>query len=165
MQEAHPYEEVAFDVYLMENIWKEVGSGMVGDLPYEVDALEFLKSLKTRMNTDCVRYTLPHTQKVKRVAICGGSGSFLLGNAMATGADVFITGDFKYHQFFDAEDRIIIADIGHYESEQFTMELLAAKLEQKFPTFAPRLTRVKTNQLIIYSTWRLKKLHKTQTSQ
>lgn len=145
MQEAHPYEEVAFDVYLMENIWKEVGSGMVGDLPYEVDALEFLKSLKTRMNTDCVRYTLPHTQKVKRVAICGGSGSFLLGNAMATGADVFITGDFKYHQFFDAEDRIIIADIGHYESEQFTMELLAAKLEQKFPTFAPRLTRVKTN--------------------
>ena len=147
MQEAHPYEEVAFDVYPMENIWKEVGSGMVGDLPEEVDALEFLKSLKTSMKTDCVRYTLPHKEKVKRVAICGGSGSFLLGNAVAAGADVFITGDFKYHQFFDAENLIIIADIGHYESEQFTIQLLAEKLEQKFPTFAPRLTRVKTNPI------------------
>jgi dinuclear metal center YbgI/SA1388 family protein len=147
MQEAHPYEEVAFDVYPMENIWKEVGSGMVGDLPEKMDALEFLRSLKTSMKTDCVRYTLPHKEKVKRVAICGGSGSFLLGNAIAAGADVFITGDFKYHQFFDAENRIIIADIGHYESEQFTIQLLADKLEQKFPTFAPRLTRVKTNPI------------------
>ena len=147
MQEAHPYEEVAFDVYPTENIWKEVGSGMVGDLPEEMDALEFLKSLKTSMKTDCVRYTLPHKEKVKRVAICGGSGSFLLGNAIAAGTDVFITGDFKYHQFFDAENRIIIADIGHYESEQFTIQLLADKLEQKFPTFAPRLTRVKTNPI------------------
>lgn len=147
MQEAHPYEEVAFDVYPMENIWKEVGSGMVGDLPEEMDALEFLKSLKTSMKTNCVRYTLPHKENVKRIAICGGSGSFLLGNAISAGADVFITGDFKYHQFFDAENRIIIADIGHYESEQFTIQLLADKLEQKFPTFAPRLTRVKTNPI------------------
>ena len=112
-----------------------------------MDALEFLKSLKTCMETDCVRYTLPHKEKVKRVAICGGSGSFLLGNALSAGADVFITGDFKYHQFFDAENRIIIADIGHYESEQFTVQLLADKIEQKFPTFAPRLTRVKTNPI------------------
>lgn len=147
MKKAHPYEEVAFDIYPMENIWKEVGSGMVGDLPEEVDALEFLKSLKTTMKTDCVRYTLPHKKNVKRIAVCGGAGSFLLGNAVGAGADVFITGDYKYHQFFDAENRIIIADIGHYESEQFTIELLAEKLAQKFITFAPRLTRVKTNPI------------------
>ncbi|MBI1286466.1 MAG: Nif3-like dinuclear metal center hexameric protein [Flavobacteriales bacterium] len=147
MQEAHPYEEVAFDIYPMENLWKEVGSGMVGDLPKEMDALEFLKSLKTNMKTDCVRYTLPHKENVKRVAICGGSGSFLLSSAIGAGADVFVTGDFKYHQFFDAENRIIIADIGHYESEQFTIQLLAEKLAEKFPTFAPRLSRVKTNPI------------------
>ncbi|MCF8276655.1 MAG: Nif3-like dinuclear metal center hexameric protein [Flavobacteriales bacterium] len=147
MKKAHPYEEVAFDVYPMENVWNEVGSGMVGDLTEEVDALEFLKSLKTSMKTDCVRYTLPHKKNVKRVAICGGAGSFLLNAAVAAEADVFITGDFKYHQFFDAENRIIIADIGHYESEQFTIALLADKLAHKFPTFAPRLTRVKTNPI------------------
>lgn len=147
IKSSHPYEEVAFDVYPLENSWKEVGSGMVGELEYEVDALEFLKSLKTSMKTDSVRYTLPHKQMVKRIAICGGSGSFLLNKAISSRADVFITGDFKYHQFFDADDRIIIADIGHYESEQFTIELLSDKLAEKFPTFAPRLTRVKTNPI------------------
>lgn len=147
MKMAHPYEEVAFDIYPMDNVWKEVGSGMVGDLNEEMDALEFLRSLKETMQTDCVRYTLPHKKNVKRIAVCGGAGSFLLPNAIAAKADVFITGDFKYHQFFDAENRIIIADIGHYESEQFTMELLSEKLGRKFPTFAPRLTRVKTNPI------------------
>jgi len=147
MQEAHPYEEVAFDVYPLENSWKEVGSGMIGELPVEMDALDFLRSLKTTMRTDCVRYTLPHRASVKRVAVCGGSGSFLLKDAIAQKADILITGDFKYHQFFDAENRIIIADIGHYESEQFTMELLAEKLADKFPTFAARLTRVRTNPI------------------
>lgn len=147
MRNSHPYEEVAFDVYGLENAWKEVGSGMVGELPSEMDALEFLKSLKNKMKTDCVRYTLPHKATVKKVAICGGSGSFLLGNAIAANADVFITGDFKYHQFFDADNRIIIADIGHYESEQFTIQLLADKLAENFPTFAPRLTKVKTNPI------------------
>lgn len=147
MQKAHPYEEVAFDVYGMENSWQEVGSGMVGDLPEEIDALEFIRSLKTSMKTDCVRYTLPHKVTIKRVAICGGSGSFLLNHAISVKADIFITGDFKYHQFFDADNRIIIADIGHYESEQFTIQLLADKLAENFPTFAPRLTRVKTNPI------------------
>lgn len=147
MREAHPYEEVAFDVYALENSWKEVGSGMIGELPAEMDALDFLRSLKTIMKTDCVRYTLPHRASVKRVAVCGGSGSFLLKDAIAQKADILITGDFKYHQFFDAENSIIIADIGHYESEQFTMELLAEKLADKFPTFAARLTRVRTNPI------------------
>ncbi len=147
MKTAHPYEEVAFDIYPMDNVWKEVGSGMVGDLENEIDALEFIKSLKETMQTDCIRYTLPHKKNIKRIAICGGAGSFLLKSAIAANADLFITGDFKYHQFFDAENRIIIADIGHFESEQFTMELLADKLGKKFPTFAPHLTRVKTNPI------------------
>ena len=147
MKAAHPYEEVAFDVYPLENVWNEVGSGLIGELEKETDALEFLKSLKTSMQTDVVRYTLPHKKNVKRIAVCGGSGSFLLSKAISSGADVFITGDFKYHQFFDAENRVIIADIGHYESEQFTMELLKDKLAKKFPTFAARLTRVKTNPI------------------
>lgn len=147
MRSAHPYEEVAFDIHPLENVWKEVGSGMIGDLTEEMDALEFLRSLKTSMKTDCVRYTLPHKKNVKRIAVCGGSGSFLVGNALAAGADVLITADFKYHQFFDAEDRLIIADIGHYESEQFTIQLLADKLAHKFITFAPRLTRVRTNPI------------------
>jgi dinuclear metal center YbgI/SA1388 family protein len=147
MRDAHPYEEVAFDIYPIENVWRDVGSGMVGDLPEEMDALQFLNSLKETMNTNCVRYTLPHKAKVKRIALCGGSGSFLLGNAITENADVFITGDFKYHQFFDAESRVIIADIGHFESEQFTIELLAEKLAKNFPTFVPRLTRVNTNPI------------------
>ena len=147
IKKAHPYEEVAFDVYAMENTWKEVGAGMIGELAAEIDALDFLKSLKTSMKTECVRYTLPHKKNVKRVAICGGAGSFLLGNALGAGADIFITGDYKYHQFFDAENRIIIADIGHYESEQFTIDLLAEKLAHKFPIFVPRFTRVKTNPI------------------
>jgi dinuclear metal center YbgI/SA1388 family protein len=147
MRQAHPYEEVAFDVYPLDNAWKEAGSGMIGSLPQEQDALDFLRSLKSSMKTACVRYTLPHKATVKRIAVCGGSGSFLLKDAIAQQADVIITGDFKYHQFFDAENRIIIADIGHYESEQFTMELLAEKLADKFPTFAARLTRVRTNPI------------------
>ncbi|MFT4544004.1 MAG: dinuclear metal center YbgI/SA1388 family protein [Bacteroidia bacterium] len=147
LKSAHPYEEVPHDIFQLDNVWAQVGSGMVGDLPAEIDALQFLKSLKTSMKTDCVRYTLPHKEKVKRIAVCGGSGSFLLGNALAQKADVFITGDFKYHQFFDAENKIIIADIGHFESEQFTIDLLAEKLAHKFPTFVPRFTRVKTNPI------------------
>lgn len=147
MRDAHPYEEVAFDIHPLENAWNEVGSGMIGELREEMDALEFLRSLKISMKTDCVRYTLPHKKNVKRIAVCGGSGSFLLETALSAAADVLITADFKYHQFFDAEDRMIIADIGHYETEQFTMQFLADKLAHKFVTFAPRLTRVRTNPI------------------
>ena len=147
MRNAHPYEEVAFDIHPLENAWNEVGSGMIGEIPEEMDALEFLRSLKISMKTDCVRYTLPHKKNVKRIAVCGGSGSFLLETALSAAADVLITADFKYHQFFDAEDRMIIADIGHYETEQFTMQFLADKLAHKFVTFAPRLTRVRTNPI------------------
>ncbi|MCB0401286.1 MAG: Nif3-like dinuclear metal center hexameric protein [Flavobacteriales bacterium] len=145
MLRVHPYEEVAYDVYPIRNKLSTVGSGVIGELPAEQDELMFLNSLKTSLNTACVRHTGLLQKPVKRVALCGGSGSFLLPDAMAAGADVLITGDFKYHQFFDAEDRIVIADVGHYESEQYTTELIYDILIKKIPNFAVRLSKKNTN--------------------
>ncbi len=145
MKSVHPYEEVAFDLFPLKNDWSEIGSGLIGELPEAMEPIAFLKMLKINMKTDCVRHTALGEKKIKKVAVCGGSGSFLLPNAMAEKADILVTADFKYHQFFDADGRIIIADIGHYESEQFTGELLNDWLRQKFPTFASHLTEVITN--------------------
>tara|TARA_R110001592_G_scaffold113924_1_gene313269 strand:- start:1651 stop:2745 length:1095 start_codon:yes stop_codon:yes gene_type:complete len=147
MHNAHPYEEVAYDVLGIDNPSKNVGSGLVGELEVEQDELTFLKSLKISLKTDCIRHTNLLNKKVKKVALCGGAGSFLLGKAIQTDADVFITGDFKYHQFFDAEDKIIIADVGHYESEQFTKELIYDILTKKITNFAVRLSEINTNPI------------------
>jgi len=142
---AHPYEEVAYDIYELQNKNQDVGSGVIGDLEIAEEEIVFLNRLKKDLNTACVRYTDLRGKKIKKVAICGGSGSFLLADAIAAGADVFITGDFKYHQFFDAEGKIIIADVGHYESEQYTNELIYEILNKKIPNFAIRLTENNTN--------------------
>lgn len=142
---AHPYEEVVYDIYPLENTWDEVGSGMIGDLPEPTDETGFLHHIKNSMDAKVIRHTSLRNKTVKKVAVCGGSGSFLLGKAIAAGADFFITADFKYHEFFDAENRLVIADIGHFESEQFTQDLLMEKLREKFPTFALRLTKHITN--------------------
>ncbi|MCG8579047.1 MAG: Nif3-like dinuclear metal center hexameric protein [Bacteroidales bacterium] len=142
---AHPYEEVAYDLYPLANEWSTTGIGMVGELPHEVDEATFLNRLKNIFNVGCVRYTTLLNKTVKRVALCGGSGSFLLGKAIASKADVFVTGDFKYHQFADAEDRILIADIGHFESEQYTKEVFFEILTKKFSNFAIHLSNVNTN--------------------
>ena len=107
----------------------------------------FLQFAKDALQTDCIRHTQLLQKPVKRVALCGGSGSFLLDKAVSAGADVFITGDFKYHQFFDADGKIVIADVGHFESEQFTIDLLADYLMEKFPTFAVLKTEVNTNPI------------------
>ena len=147
MLEAHPYEEVAYDLYKLENVNQTLGAGMVGNLPKEVNEIDFLKGLKHQLNTACVRHTALLGKAIKRVAFCGGSGSFLLPQAIASGADVFITGDFKYHQFFDADEKIVIADVGHFESEQFTIDLLADYLMEKFPTFAVLKTEMNTNPI------------------
>lgn len=143
--ETHPYEEVAYDIFSLSNTHNNVGSGVIGELENEVDEKEFLLQLKTNLNTACVRHTNLLGNKIKKVALCGGSGSFLLNDAIAQQADVFITGDFKYHQFFDAEDKIIIADVGHYESEQYTNELIYEILNKKIPNFAVRLSKENTN--------------------
>ncbi|HET8829462.1 MAG TPA: Nif3-like dinuclear metal center hexameric protein [Pelobium sp.] len=144
---AHPYEEVAYDMYSLDNKHQEVGAGMVGELAEEMDALDFLQHLKTSMDLTVIRHTKILPTKIKRVAVCGGSGSFLLKNAISANADVFVTADFKYHEFFDAEDKLIIADIGHFESEQFTQELLLDIITEKFPNFAIRLTENNTNPI------------------
>lgn len=141
----HPYEEVAYEFIALQNPNQEIGAGMVGNLPEPMEETVFLSFLKERMKTDCIRHTELRGKPVSKVALCGGSGSFLLKDAINSSADVFITGDFKYHQFFDADGRIVIADIGHYESEQFTTELLAAVLKKKFPNFAVLLSNLSTN--------------------
>ncbi len=145
MVQAHPYEEVAHQWIALQNIHQEVGSGMIGELSEPLEISKFLQVVKERMKVKIIRHTELINRPVTRVAVCGGSGSFLLEDAIASGADVFITADFKYHQFFDAEGRIVIADIGHFESEQFTIELLGDWFKQKFPTFASHLTAIDTN--------------------
>jgi putative NIF3 family GTP cyclohydrolase 1 type 2 len=105
----------------------------------------FMAFLQKQMKTDCIRHTALSGKAIQKIAICGGSGSFLLKDAIRAGADLFITGDFKYHQFFDAEGKIVIADIGHYESEQFTPEIFGEILTKKFPTFAILLSNINTN--------------------
>ncbi len=142
---AHPYEEVAYDIIGLDNQNQQVGSGMVGDLPGSLSENDFLKLLKEKFNLSVIRHTPLLGKPVKKIALCGGAGSFLIGAAAATGVDFYITGDIKYHEFFDANNRMVLADIGHYESEQFTIGLLFDILSQKFPTFAVQKTGVKTN--------------------
>ena len=144
---AHPYEEVAYDLFQITNINQNVGAGLIGELGSEMDEMDFLNLLKTEMKAEGIRYTALNGKKVKKVAVCGGSGSFLLTNAIRAGADAFVTADFKYHQFFDAENQIIIADIGHYESEQYTKELFYDILSKKFSTFALHLSKINTNPI------------------
>jgi len=147
MLEAHPYEEVAYDVLAIENKYSKIGSGMIGELDQKMGSSDFLNFLKERMNVSVIRATQAVGAVVSTVAVCGGSGSFLLSDAIRAGADVFVSADFKYHQFFDADGKIQIADIGHYESEQFTMELLAEFMSGKFPKFAVHFTTVNTNPI------------------
>ena len=142
---AHPYEEVAFDIIKLDNRFSSIGSGVIGDLKDAVPAKTFLKTLKEKFKLNLIRHTDLLNKPISKVAICGGAGSFLISSALATGADCFISSDIKYHEFFDANDKMVIADIGHYESEQFTINLLQEFLEQKFPTFAVLKTEVNTN--------------------
>jgi dinuclear metal center YbgI/SA1388 family protein len=147
LRAAHPYEEVAHYLTALRNENQEVGAGMTGVLDQPMEPMEFLKRLKISMGLSVVRHTQSVGKPVEKVAVCGGSGSFLLPQAIRSGAQVYISADFKYHEFFDAEDNIIIADIGHYESEVFTKDLLQEVLTKKFPTFAINFSRTKTNPI------------------
>ena len=144
---SHPYEEVAYDIIPVENKYQGSGSGIIAELGEEQSEVEFLKMVKERMKVSVIRHTSLLNKPIKKVAVCGGSGSFLLSRAIAAGADIFITSDFKYHQFFDAENKIIIADIGHYESEQFTIEIFYRLLIENFPKFAVSLSEINTNPI------------------
>jgi putative NIF3 family GTP cyclohydrolase 1 type 2 len=118
---------------------------MIGALDKELDADEFLNDLKSRLDLKAIRHTNATGKKVKKVAVCGGAGSFLIGKAKSMGADIFVTADLKYHDFFAAEDDFILVDVGHYESEKYTKELLNQLIIEKFPTFAPTLSKVDAN--------------------
>lgn len=145
LRQAHPYEEVAYYLITLDNQNQEVGSGAVGELAESIDASSWLSYLKERMNLNLIRYTPLPDHPIRRVAVCGGVGSFLLPDAIRAGADVFVTADYKYHEFFDADGRIGICDIGHYESEVFTKELICGHLAKKFTTFAVILSETDTN--------------------
>jgi dinuclear metal center YbgI/SA1388 family protein len=145
LKESHPYEEVAFDIISLDNQTDQYGSGIVGELAQPVTEVEFLNLLKQQFGLTTLRHTPLLNKPIKKVALCGGAGSFLTKTAIAAGADIFITADIKYHEFFDADGKMVLADIGHWESEQFTIDLLADNLKQKFPTFAVLKTGVKTN--------------------
>jgi dinuclear metal center YbgI/SA1388 family protein len=147
LKKVHPYEEVAYYITPLRNENQEVGSGMIGELAEAQEPKDFLERLKKHMDLKVVRHTRLLNDPIKKVAVCGGSGSFLLPQAIRAGAQIYISADFKYHEFFDAENRIIIADIGHYESEVYTKELLQEVLRKKFPTFAINFSRTVTNPI------------------
>ncbi len=147
LKNTHPYEEVAYYLTPVDNENQEVGSGMIGELDQPMEPIEFLRRLKSSMNLNTIRHTRLLDKQTKKVAICGGSGSFLLQQAIHCGADFFVTSDFKYHEFFDADGKITIADIGHYESEFFTKELIVELLKENFPTFAVNFSITDTNPI------------------
>jgi len=143
----HPYEEVAYEIYSLENTNQDIGMGMIGTLKKPMEETAFLNHVKHTMNAQGIRHSKLLGKSVKNIAVLGGSGAFAISSAKAAGADVFISADIKYHQFYEAEDKIVIADIGHYETEQFTKNLLVDYLTKKIPNFAIRLSESKTNPI------------------
>ncbi len=142
---AHPYEEVAYDLYDLSNSFSQTGSGMIAELENSMEEMDFLKLLKKEFKLSVIRHTELMGKPIKKVALCGGAGSFLTSAAKSAGAEVYVSADIKYHEFFDADDRLLLADIGHYESEQFTIDLLIDILREKFLNFAVLKTAVNTN--------------------
>lgn len=147
LRHAHPYEEVAYDIYLLQNQSPQIGSGMVGELAESMDEIKFLEHVKKIFHIPFIKHTNFRGKPVKKVAICGGSGSFLLKQAIDCRADAFITADFKYHEYFDVEDNLLLVDAGHYETEQFTPEIFYELIKKKFTTFAIRLSKINTNPI------------------
>jgi dinuclear metal center YbgI/SA1388 family protein len=147
LKKNHPYEEVAYYLNPLSNSNQEVGSGMIGYLENSMNPVDFLKHLKSTMNLNVIRHTSLGTDNIQKIAVCGGSGSFLLSKAIQQKADVYISADFKYHEFFDADKKIIIADIGHYESEIYTKDLIFDIISEKFFKFALNLSKTVTNPI------------------
>ena len=147
MRAAHPYQEVAYDLYPLANKHPGIGSGLLGEWERPIAEKDFLEKLKSIFGPPAIRHTAFTGKLVRRVALCGGSGAFLIGKAMAAGADAYLTGDVKYHEFFLPEGRMLLADIGHFESERFTPSLIQSRLAGILPTFATRLSKTGTNPI------------------
>ncbi|MCM8567928.1 Nif3-like dinuclear metal center hexameric protein [Gramella jeungdoensis] len=144
---SHPYEEVAYEIHSLENRNQHLGMGMIGELEEEMDETSFLKQVKKTFNSGCIKHSELLNKPIKKVAVLGGSGAFAIENAKAAGADIFITADLKYHDFYKAEEKLVLADIGHYESEQFTKNLLYSFLSKKISSFALILADTNTNPI------------------
>ncbi len=147
---SHPYEEVAYDIIALSNEFNKTGSGLIGEMELEISEEKFLLFLKDVFNLKVIKHTKLLDKPIKKIAVCGGAGSFLINTALAENAEVYITSDIKYHEFFDANERILIADIGHWESEQFTIDLLHDFLQAKFPNFAVLKTGKNTNPVYYF---------------
>jgi dinuclear metal center YbgI/SA1388 family protein len=150
MKENHPYEEVAYQVTQLENSYQQIGAGIIGYLPQAMEETEFFSHLGQIFNLKAIKHTPFLGKKLKKIAICGGAGSFLIGQAKAADADIYITADVKYHEFFDADNQLVLADIGHFESEQYTIDLLFDLLSNKFRTFALQKTSTNTNPVAYF---------------
>ena len=148
--EAHPYEEVAYDLIPLANGHPGIGAGMLGELDKPLEESRFLAFVKQAFGLKVIRHTKLLGRPIQNVALCGGSGAFLIAKAKASGADAYLTGDVKYHEFFEADSKLLLADIGHYGSEQFTMNLIQRRLHELFPTFAVRLTENVTDPIYHY---------------
>jgi dinuclear metal center YbgI/SA1388 family protein len=146
----HPYEEVAYDIYPLSNTAGFAGSGMVGNLDVPLTELLFLEKVKSVLGIPVLRHSAFTGKQIFRVAVCTGSGSFLIPEAINSGADAFLTADLKYHEFFDTNERLILADIGHYESERFAKDLIYGILIKKFPNFAFLISKINTNPVHYY---------------
>ncbi|MDR6302219.1 Nif3-like dinuclear metal center hexameric protein [Mesonia maritima] len=147
LQEKHPYEEVAFEVTSLENKNQQIGIGMLGELSKQKEEAEFIKEVKEIFNCGIIRHSQLRDKPIKKVAVLGGSGAFAIGAAKAKKADIYLTADLKYHDFYKAEGKLILADIGHYESEQYTKDLIHSYLTKKFPNFAVVLSQKNTNPI------------------
>ena len=145
--EAHPYEEPAYDIYPLDNSWNNVGSGVIGELPEECDEECFLKTVKEKFAVGCVRHTDMLGRRVKRVALCGGAGASFASAAMAAGADVYITGEARYHDLFNYNGKMLMAVIGHYESEQYTIDIFADIIGERFPALKIVKSGINTNPI------------------
>ncbi len=144
---SHPYEEPAYDIYPLQNEWSQVGSGIIGELEHPEEELTFLKRIKEHFNVGCLKHNMLTGKMIHTVALCGGSGNFLLPTAIRQNADVFLTGEFKYHDYFGQEGKILMAEIGHYESELHTVAILDDLLRTKFPNLMIKITKVNTNPI------------------
>jgi len=147
LKNAHPYEEVAYYLHSLENNYQLIGSGMIGEFEQPINWEDFIQKVKLTFLVPTIKHTKKTNNMVKRIAFCGGSGSFLLKNAISEKADVFLSADFTYHKFFDADNKIVICDIGHFETEQFTPELFYDIIKENFPKFAVHLSKINTNPI------------------
>jgi len=150
MLSTHPYEEVAYDIFSLDNSWKKAGLGMTGETIKPFGEKELLRILKEKFTVESIKHSRLLNKEINKIAVCGGSGASLINTAIKSGAQVYISGDIKYHDYFLAENKIIIIDIGHFESEQFTKEIFYDIIMKKKPTFAVRFSKINTNPIKNY---------------